>query len=360
MNLVYEVYFPILGIFTIIPLNYYHKHRNTNVKCDISINDFNSFRLNLISTKEGLFPREHFLLNTPRFSKRKRWIKFFRTNYLFTRRPIYFSIVIATYERPECFKRAFYHLIKNRPKNAEIIISDDSSRSHDKNLLLKKISKKYKKDDVFIIQHNKSFGAFHTKLDGFLFSEGFFIMSIDDDDFFDDKFYIEMAHETIKSYINNKNVNFVIASHFPFIEKWVKLPVPIEKMIGEFHNHYNFAFRRNLLSDVDYPPHEVTIIRDDAPLMIPLYIKTKNSQVLYYKNKYKYIIDGLCETEHQSNSYYDNFNEFLNGYRFLFNYIRKINRTDVGKLINNAYKDIQDYLKASNGQEKSVSMKFFF
>lgn len=341
MKFILEGFLRLLGICAIIYLDYHYQMHNPITESNISISILyifqNIYQNNLIPYQNGNFPRENFLLNSPLFSQRKQSINFLQESYQQSKRPIYFSIVIATFERAQCFKRVFEHLIKNRPNNTEIIVSDDASRSPDKISLLNQISNEYKDDDVYVIQHSKSFGAFHTKLDGFLFSVGEFIMSIDDDDYFDDQYFIEMASTTIKLLSNNSQINFVIALDFPYISKWVKLPYPVDKMIAGFHNHVDFAFRRNLLCKVDYPPQEVTIVRDDAPLMIPLYIQTNNSQIYYYQNHYRYLVDRRCPSTHQSNMYRSRRREYLNGFDFLIRYLIQINRTDLEHLIKASY-----------------------
>lgn len=292
---------------------------------------------NMLPTKEGFYPRNNYLLNTPLFAKRTQFIDF-KGNFSISRRYIKFSVVIATHERTECLKRVFDKLIKFRPVNTEIIISDDSSKSKQKQTLLNQISNDYKDDDVYVIVHTQSFGSFHTKLDGYLFSVGDFIMSIDDDDTFENQFYIELASTTIKSLINNKALNFIIPLDFPYIKKWVKLPVNLTQMISGFHNHVNMAFRRILISNVDYPPHEVEILRDDAPLMIPLYMQTNNSQILYFENKHRYVVDHFCQTSHQVSKISQDRKKYLNGYYFLIRYMKTINRFDFEPFINAAYK----------------------
>lgn len=42
------------------------------------------------------------------------------------------SIVISTFERPECFRKVFQRIITYRPPQTEIIICDDASQSKEK------------------------------------------------------------------------------------------------------------------------------------------------------------------------------------------------------------------------------------
>lgn len=281
-----------------------------------------------ISTNSKYYLRSNLLMNNSLFSDRKSNVILIRNEYFHSEK-VLFSLVISTYERTSCFQRVFNHLMLNRPQKTEIIISDDASHSIGKINLLKNISNKYKNDEIYIITHTRSFGAFHTKLDGFLFSVGEFIMSLDDDDFFDNNYYIELATKTHEAILHNKNYNFIISLDFPYIKRWVKLPISIEEMISSFHNHVSFAFRRSLLIDVRYPPQNITIIRDDAPLMIPLYIQTKNDQILYYNNTNRYLVDRKCRSPHQSNQYKARWTETLNGFYFLSKFIININRTDI-------------------------------
>ena len=334
---IFEGFFRLLGLSLIVLIDsYYFNQFYQILNADVYLGFIAISNKILISTPKGEYKAQSDLLSTPLFSARKQFLDL-PQNLSAKSRNSKFSIVLATYERPQCFKRVFAHLIKHRPNNTEIIVSDDCSPSNVKRSLLEQIMNDHQKEDVYVIRHKKSFGAFHTKLDGFLFSVGDFIMSIDDDDFFDDQYFIELKETTIKSLSNNENLNFIIALDFPYIKKWIKLPVSLNNMISGFHNHVDFAFRRSLMANVDYPPQNVEIIRDDAPLMIPLYMQSNSSQILYYPNKYKYLVDRLCPSRHQSNTYRSKRRQYLNGYEFLCRYMKSINRTDFGPLVNAAY-----------------------
>ena len=234
-------------------------------------------------------------------------------------------------------KKLFKKLIEFRPKYTEIIISDDGSNSTEKRTLLKTIADEYKDNDVFVIFHSQNYGPFHAKLDGFLFSVGKFIMSLDDDDSFDNYFYIDLATQTLIELSYNSNINFVIPLHFDAYE-WLKLPLSIEDMVYSYHNHVCYAFKRNLLSKIRYPLHKVSIVKDDAPLMIPLYAKTEKKQIIYFENKWQYRTDPFCKVIiHQVPQFDKRRKEVLNGYNFIKDYIMKIGRNDLKTSVEKCY-----------------------
>lgn len=293
---------------------------------------FPSFIYKILLSKDPFY-----YLATPLFKDRMKYINFFHKDYLYRNRNSTLSLVISTYERAHCLKNVFNHLIQNRPLNTEIIISDDSSKSPEKISLLNTIANDNYNNDVYVFTHVDNFGAFHNKLDGFLFSVGEFIMSMDDDDFFTDNYYKELADNVIAANNIRKSYNFIVPTQNIFLF-WVKFPMTIKKMIVNYHNHVTFAFRKSLLEDVTYPNYSYKIIRDDAPLMIPLYIKSRDDQIYQYKNHEQYMVNrSICQTEHQTEVIRKNYKYKLNGLHFILNYSKTIGINDYYNEIRRSY-----------------------
>lgn len=342
-----EGFLRLLGILVFILFNYYYKKSKEYMNKQIYLNIVGYSQTYMyyetkqsdifINSQNEQHPKLNFLMNNPLYADRKKNVRLLRNEYYQANRNANFSIVLSTYERPEFFSRVIKHLIANRPNNTEIIISDDHSVTPNKKSMLKNVANTYINEDVYVITHIENYGAFHTKLDGFLFSVGNFIMSIDDDDIFDDLFYIELASETSIITSKNSSCNFIIPLDFPYIKRWVRLPLTVNKMISDFHNHVSYAFKRTLLENVKYPNQSVLIFRDDAPLMIPLYAQTNDNQVYYYKNRYRYIVDGRFHVSRQSSRLRSQREYVLNGFYFLMQYMKSINRSDLFSYVRSAY-----------------------
>ncbi|OHS93674.1 hypothetical protein TRFO_11690 [Tritrichomonas foetus] len=263
------------------------------------------------------------------FRKRLANIEFLR-DYSLKNRTASFSLVIPTFERYRCLNRSFYRIMQYRPPNTEIIVSDDSSKTEEKVKLLNEIADNYFTQDVYVIRHINNSGAFHTKLDGFLYAIGSHIMSLDDDDTFDPPFYIEMAQNIDEKY------DFIMPLHFGSL-RWIRLPYhSLRQFISSYHNHVTFAFRRKLMEDVDYPFYDIPIIRDDCPLMVPLYIKTNMVNVKYYHNSGHYWVDDYFKEGHEGSKMAQK-DKIRNGRTFLIEYATKINRLDTIPYIKSTY-----------------------
>ncbi|OHS93673.1 hypothetical protein TRFO_11689 [Tritrichomonas foetus] len=244
-----------------------------------------------------------------------------------------YSIMISTFERTECLKRSFSQAFKNRPVDTEIVICDDASKSPEKQELLTEIAEKYYGRDVYVIRHRNNSGAFHTKLDGFLFCIGSYLMSLDDDDTFNETFYQEIAANVDQKY------DFIIPLNLSVIF-WLEFPVlDLSDYILYYHNHYTYAFRRSLMKHIDYPNYSIRIVRDDSVLMIPMYINTKMKKVKYFQNTGEYFHDGFCKnTSHESHKI-DPSNELvINGKNYLLYFVKTYHKgNDFAHLIEDCY-----------------------
>lgn len=198
--------------------------------------------------------------------------------------------------------------------------------------------------------HKTRYGAFHTKLDGFLLAHGEFIMSMDDDDYFEDDYYKEMVeameyHRKVAKDIDK--FDFFINSHNKYHNYLSGSRMrSIDMMIRHFHNHVMFAFRKSLLLNVKYPSYNVTIVRDDVPLMVPLYLQTNFNRIAFLDNKSQYRVTLYCKNvthEQQSREPSKRMEYQRNGRDFLLDWIKKINQTQYEKSIRNVYYYLNGY-----------------
>lgn len=224
------------------------------------------------------------------------------------------------------FKKIYYE--ENLPKDTEIVIADDATQSVSHRAYLIELSKLPR---VTVIINYGFHGAFYNKLHGFMMARGKYIMSSDDDDVIDTGYYTEMINHIDESY----DIIYSIDAAYTH-----KKFGSIEEMITCFHNFYNLAFRKELIMSIEYPK-EIPIIRDDAPLIIPIYMKTDMSRIRAYDNRYKYKIDNkLCDSmykhKHQSGLYAEQ-DSVKNGMNFLISYAEKHNQMHYIPSIKAAY-----------------------
>lgn len=241
-----------------------------------------------------------------------------------------YTIVVISFNRTKCLERVFNQLyyMENLPKGTEILITDDNTPSQSHKNYLINLSKNPRVTIVFNYGYQ---GAFYNKLNGFLLARGKYIMTCDDDDTFNTGFYSEM--------INNIEEKYDVV--YSLYSVWSKKKFSsIEEMMIKFHNFCNIAFKKELILSIQYPK-SVPIIRDDAPLIIPLYMKTNMNKIKCYTNKYKYIIDRYCDKlyKHKHQSYYFREQQYvINGMVFLIDYAEKQNQSHLIPTFRAAYR----------------------
>lgn len=227
------------------------------------------------------------------------------------------SLVISTYKRTSCFINIFEKVLQYAPVD-EIVIVDDNSQDYNKTKYLNEIKKTY--SNVKVIVNPVSYGSFASKLTGFYNCTSDYIVSIDDDDNFDDGYYQEIIAHI------NPMYDFVIPYH-NFFNKYFS-STQLEHFFSltlEFHNHVAMAFRKSLLDGIQYLPYIKCVTRDDCPIMAPLYYKSTPDKFYLFKNRYKYIVqDGNdCGVRRQSLLYTRSYMCVLNGYKFLKDHFKK-------------------------------------
>lgn len=240
------------------------------------------------------------------------------------------SIVVSTYNRLRCLKRVVDIIYNNMPAYTELVIADDHSKGEEYTSYYKQLSAK-ENIAVYVSDHPR--GAFQNKLMGFRKARGEYIMSCDDDDVPDAQYYREMERNIDPNYD-------IIATKNGVYFKYNENITALDALIPGFHNHVNMAIKKSLIMSIPYP-EDISIIRDDAPIVIPLYISTTFDKIKFYNNQHKYKLDRVCRTWHRGKNqmvqYYRQ-TEVRNGYNFLMNFTTSINKTQYHKLIRQAYR----------------------
>lgn len=239
------------------------------------------------------------------------------------------SIVISTHDRIKCLQRVVDLIYNNMPQDTELVIADDHSKDTDYEEYYKQLQGR---KNVAIYRNEQTKGAFQTKLLGFRNARGEYVMSCDDDDLPDPQYYIEMKANIDRKYD-------IIATKRGVYFKYNESKISLNYLITSFHNHVNMAIRKSLIMSIPYPEN-VTIVRDDAPIVIPLYIGSAIDKIKFYDNKNRYNLDRKCKYWHsgsnQMSQYYRQ-KEVRNGYYFLMNYTTYINKTEYHRPIRQAY-----------------------
>lgn len=112
------------------------------------------------------------------------------------------SIIIPTFNRYDMLQDAVKSILKQTYRNFEIIIIDDNSNDN-----TPMIKEKY--IELVYIRNNKNRGAGYNRKLGLQKAKGDFIIFMDDDDYYTDKFFFEKAIEIFEKH---QDVIFVIAN----------------------------------------------------------------------------------------------------------------------------------------------------
>lgn len=259
------------------------------------------------------------------YKQNNSYIPIFSSNYAF-------SIVITTYNRFNCMKRVFDRIYKYKPSNTEVIIVDDHSTQKEY-INFYKNAKKY--EDLTIYKNDFTRGAFYSKLYGFRHAKGKFIMSCDDDDLPDPDYFSEMSANVDDAY------DLILAKNGIYIDL-EESDKNLSILISKYHNHVNMAIKSTIIKNIQYP-FNMELIRDDAPIIIPLYLNTKEEKIKFYKNHAKYRLDSYCgmtySISRQMLKYYQKKRVF-NGYKFLIDYAKHLKLEKYIPSIRIAYRKI--------------------
>lgn len=107
------------------------------------------------------------------------------------------SIILPTYNKRDTLIKSLRSIQIQTLENFEIIIVDDASKDFDSDfydLLLKSDSR------IRIIYHLYNMGVWRSRIDGFLYSKGKYILFFDPDDLYEDNYVLEDLYSLIEKY----------------------------------------------------------------------------------------------------------------------------------------------------------------
>ena len=123
------------------------------------------------------------------------------------------SIIIPSYNKKNNLTLTLNSVIIQTLKNIEIIIVDDGSDDGSEKIF----ESLYEKDcRIRLFKHKRNMGVWRTRLDGFLYSRGKYVLHIDPDDFLSDYYVLEELLNLITKY-NLDSVRFTF-SKVPYRE----------------------------------------------------------------------------------------------------------------------------------------------
>lgn len=248
--------------------------------------------------------------------------------------PFRHSLVISTYNRGKEVLKLVQNINSNMRHNVEIIVVDDASDQQHQAALeqIKNISR------VKVIKHKTNLGPFHAKLHGFQAAKGQYILSIDDDDSCDPGYHNEIIENIDPFY------DFISIKNHPF-SRYFTITPNITQWIESYHNHVFMAFRRSLIDNVEWPPDNYRIRRDDAALMIPLYFQSNSNKIKLINNSHKYIIRRSIGSQMSTYANKKNMQDVKNGRDFVVNEAKRLGIYPKMKpIINSCWKRMVDPL----------------
>ena len=176
-----------------------------------------------------------------------------------TKNPL-ISIIVPAYNKEKVIMKSIRSIQNQSLKNIEIIIVDDCSTDNSTKyykLLLDKDPR------IRIFYHMKNLGVWRTRLDGFLYSKGKYVIHFDAGDIYEDNYVLEDALNYIEKYdLDSIKMFFRIIKNYTDFNKF-KLPFKVniskviykpyiesydKKMTGNFTNVWNRLTRNNILT----------------------------------------------------------------------------------------------------------------
>lgn len=144
------------------------------------------------------------------------------------------SIIITTYNRKEFLVEAINSLLLQDYPHIEIIIIDDNS-TDGTDLLIKE---RYKKESkITFVKKEKNCGPGNNRREAFkIYSNGEYILFLDDDDYLVDMNYISKA---VKFHIDHPDVSYVTAN--AFLNYTLRKQLKVSNLgLGEIVNRYEY------------------------------------------------------------------------------------------------------------------------
>ena len=177
-----------------------YKMINKISKRDINLDLFNNVNDNRSYVIFGKICIKEYLINSKK-------IKNFK--------PI-ISVIIPSFNKSELILKSVRSIQNQSFKNLEIIIVDDYSQDKS-NVIYKYLLKTDPR--VRIFYHLKNMGVWRTRLDGFLYSRGKYIIHFDAGDLYSDEFVLEDIYKLIEGYqLDSLKMKFRLIYNYSYIE----------------------------------------------------------------------------------------------------------------------------------------------
>ena len=147
---------------------------------------------------EKSFPKRKDQLNYKQFGKLCNEEKIINSNikYRINKNPL-ISVIVPTFNKEKILLKSIRSIQNQSLKNIEIIIVDDSSKDNSSkiyNYLLKSDPR------IRVFYHLKNLGLWRSRIDGFLYSKGKYVILFDSGDLYEDNYVLEDSYNTIKKY----------------------------------------------------------------------------------------------------------------------------------------------------------------
>ncbi len=107
------------------------------------------------------------------------------------------SVVLPTYNKEDTLMKSIRSIQNQSLKNIEIIIVDDCSTDKTPNLYKYLLQSDPR---IRVFRHLKNLGVWRTRIDGFLYSRGDYVIQFDPGDLYEDNYVLEEAYNIIKKY----------------------------------------------------------------------------------------------------------------------------------------------------------------
>ena len=109
----------------------------------------------------------------------------------------YISVIIPSYNKNKTIMATLNSVVSQTLKNIEIIIIDDASTDEIEKIyenLLEKDSR------IRLFKHERNMGVWRTRIDGFLYSKGKYMLQVDPGDFLADNYILEDLYKLVSNY----------------------------------------------------------------------------------------------------------------------------------------------------------------
>ena len=176
--------------------------------------------------RNNLLPKRNNIINYIKFAKLCLEEKLMEPiNFEADNNPL-ISVILPSFNKEKTLMKSIRSIQNQSMKNIEIIIVDDCSTDNSK-----KIYKHLLKTDprIRVFYHLENLGVWRTRLDGFLYSRGKYVIHFDTGDLYEDNYVLEDAYNiAIKYNLDSVKMVFRIINNYNNLENY-KLPLQFEK-----------------------------------------------------------------------------------------------------------------------------------